>query len=184
VGESYVQEAVAKLPRVLAQLEAAGTPPPRRHFVGRLQRNKARDAVRWFDVIQSVDRAALAQEIGRRAEAAGRDLDVLLQVNLAGELQKAGAPPEALPELLGVCAAQRRLRVVGLMTLPPASPDPEQSRPFFARLRALSDDLRRSEAGADLVQLSMGMSADFEVAIEEGATLVRVGTALFGPREV
>jgi hypothetical protein len=181
VGESYVQEAAAKQPRVHELL--APSPPPRWHLVGRLQRNKVRAALALFDVIHSVDRPALAEELSRRAAALGRRVELCLQVDLAGEPQKGGAPPEALAELLDLCARLPSLAAVGLMTVPPLHPDPEASRPHFARLRQLRDRLRERASGAALRELSMGMSADFETAIEEGATWVRVGTALFGARE-
>ncbi len=181
VGESYVQEAARKLPELEALLAETGTTPPRRHFVGRLQSNKARDAVRLFDVIESVDRLDLALELERRAAAASRRLDALLQVDLAGEPSKGGAAPAELARLFEAVAKLERLRVRGLMAVPPASDDPERSRPWFAKLRELRDAL--GAGGAELRELSMGMSADFEIAIEEGATWVRVGTALFGPRE-
>ena len=181
VGESYVQEAARKLPELEALLAGSGTAPPRRHFVGRLQRNKARDAVRLFDVIESVDRLDLALELERRAAAASRSLDALLQVDLAGEPQKGGVAPAGLAGLLDALGRLERVRVRGLMAIPPASDDPERSRPWFAKLRELRDAL--GAGGAGLRELSMGMSADFEIAIEEGATWVRVGTALFGPRE-
>jgi len=183
LGESYVQEARETIPAVTALL-ASGRPPapPRWHLVGRLQRNKAREAVALFDAVQSLDRPALARELARRAEAAGRRLPVLLQVDLCGEPQKGGVAPEALEELLELCAALPSLEVQGLMTIPAATDDPEASRPVFARLRQLRDALRLRPAGGGLRHLSMGMSADFEVAVEEGATLVRVGTAIFGPR--
>lgn len=183
VGENYVQEAAAKLPEIRKGLEAAGLAAPRCHFVGRLQSNKARDAVRLFDVVESVDRPSLARELSRRAEAREQRLPVLVQVDLAGEAAKGGTSPEELPALLELCAGLPGLSVEGLMAVPPASPDPEASRPFFARLRELRDAMRGSATEAGLRELSMGMSADFEVAIEEGATWVRVGTALFGPRE-
>jgi len=188
LGESYVQEAREKIPAVAARLGSGGGPsggspvPPRWHLVGRLQRNKAREAVALFDAVQSVDRPALARELARRAEAAGRRLPVLLQVDLSGEPQKGGVAPEALEELLELCAALPSLEVQGLMTIPAATDDPEASRPVFARLRELRDALRPRPGGGALRHLSMGMSADFEVAVEEGATLVRVGTAIFGPR--
>jgi hypothetical protein len=181
VGESYVQEAAAKQPRVHELLGA--TAPPRWHLVGRLQRNKAGAALRLFDVIHSVDRSPLAEELSRRAVAAGRRIEVCLQVDLAGELQKGGAPPEAVADLLDLCAALPGLAVVGLMTVPPLQTDPEASRPYFACLRRLRDRLRERASGAGLRELSMGMSADLEPAVEEGATWVRVGTALFGARE-
>ncbi len=180
VGESYVQEAGSKIPQVEARLE--GRPGPRWHLVGRLQRNKAREAVRRFQLVHSVDRLALARELARHVTPAGR-LEVLLQVDLSGEPQKGGVDPDALPELLAGCAALPELRVSGLMTIPAAAPDPESSRSAFARLRALRDRLAASPEGRTLRELSMGMSQDYEVAIEEGATMVRIGTAIFGPRE-
>ncbi len=183
LGENYVQEAAAKIPAVHRDLADGDTLQPRWHFVGRLQRNKAREAVRLFDVVQGVDRDALARELDRRADGDGRTLDVLLQVDLCGEPQKGGTDPAALPKLLALCDALPCLRVVGLMTMPEADPDPERSRPAFRALRALRDELRSAPGGRALRELSMGMSADFEIAIEEGATVVRVGTALFGPRE-
>jgi pyridoxal phosphate enzyme (YggS family) len=182
VGENYLQEAQAKQPALAAALARLGAAPPRRHFVGRLQRNKARGVAQGFDCVHSVDRPELADALGRHAAAAGRRLDVLLQVDLAGEPQKGGAAPDALPELLSACARQPALRAVGLMHVPPADPDPERARPHFAALRALRDRLRAQPAGSELRELSMGMTADFEVAIEEGATIIRVGTALFGAR--
>jgi len=183
LGESYVQEAREKIPAVATQLASSGSPaPPRWHLVGRLQRNKAREAVALFDAVQSVDRPSLARELARRAEAAGRRLPVLLQVDLSGESQKGGVAPGALDDLLDLCAALPSLEVQGLMTIPAPAEDREQARPVFARLRELRDALRTRPGSGGLRHLSMGMSADFEVAVEEGATLVRVGTALFGPR--
>ena len=181
LGENYVQEARAKAD-ALARLLGAGGPHPRWRLIGRLQRNKARDAVALFEAVETLDRAELAAELDRRAADAGRSLEVLLQVNLSEEAQKGGAAAEELPALLAACADLPHLRVAGLMTVPAASSDPEAALPVFARLRALAAALRDVPGGAGLRELSMGMSADFEVAIEEGATLVRVGTALFGPR--
>ncbi len=178
-GESFVQEARAKIPEARALLEGSGA-SLRWHFVGRLQRNKARFAVELFDCVESLDRSELADELSRRAEARERALPVLLQVNLSGEPQKGGAGPADLPALLAHCRGLPGLAVRGLMTVPAAGEDPEAARPAFARLRELRDAQEQPEA---LPELSMGMSADFEVAVEEGATLVRVGTALFGPRE-
>ncbi len=182
VAENYVQEALGKIPAVKRLLEPRGVPMPHWHFVGRLQRNKARDVVRWFDVVETLDRVGLGEELERRAVREGRRLDVFLQVNLSDEPQKGGSPPEALPELLAASDTWRHLRPVGLMAIPAATDDPEATRPAFARLRALRDALRGQRGGASLTGLSMGMSGDFEVAIEEGATHVRVGTAIFGPR--
>jgi len=183
VGESFAQEAREKLPRVQALLAERGLAAPCWHFVGRLQRNKARLVAPFADCVESVDRESLAVELDRRAAAAGRSLEVCLQVNLSGEPQKGGASPEQLPTLLRCVAALPQLRPVGLMGVPAADPDPERARPAFARLRALRERLCREPEGHTLQVLSMGMSADFEVAIEEGASWIRVGTALFGPRE-
>jgi pyridoxal phosphate enzyme (YggS family) len=177
-----VQEARAKIPRV-AELRGPGAAPLVWHYVGRLQSNKAKHAAALFDQVESVDRAELARALDRHAAALGRVLDVLLQVNVSGEAQKGGAEPGALPELAAAVAACASLRLRGLMAVPAASEDPEAARPAFARLRELRDALCRTAPGLTLPELSMGMSADFEVAIEEGATIVRVGTALFGPRE-
>ena len=183
VAENFAQEARDKMPQVAALLRETGTPAPRWHFIGRLQRNKARYVARLFDCVESVDRIELARELDHRAILAGRRLDVLIQVNLRGEDQKGGVDPDRVGQLLEECRSCERIRVTGLMTVPPASEDPEASRPVFAALRELRSELRRSPGGDTLRELSMGMSADFEVAIEEGATIARVGTAIFGPRE-
>jgi hypothetical protein len=167
LGENRVQEARAKI-------EALGRPVPW-HLIGPLQTNKAKDAARLFDWIHSVDRLELAQELGRRARALGRTADALLEVNVGEEPQKSGVAPAELKRLLDTIAPLAGIRVRGLMAIPPAAEQAEQSRPHFRRLRELRD-------AAGLEHLSMGMSADFEVAIEEGATMVRVGTAIFGPR--
>jgi len=167
LGENRVQEAKEKI-------EALGHPVPW-HLIGHLQTNKARDAVRLFDCVQSVDRLELAKELDRRAAAVDRTLDALLEVNLAEEPQKGGARPDEVKALLDDIAALPRIRIRGLMAIPPAATDAEATRPHFRRLRALRD-------AAGLEHLSMGMSADYEVAVEEGATIVRVGTAIFGAR--
>jgi len=164
LGENRVQEAKEKI-------EALARPVPW-HLIGSLQTNKARDAARLFDWIHSVDRLELAQELSRRAE---RVLNILLQVNLGDEPQKGGVTAAELKRLHEVVAALPNLKVRGLMAIPPATEQPEQARPFFRQLRELREQL-------GLEHCSMGMSADFEVAIEEGATMVRVGTAIFGPR--
>jgi pyridoxal phosphate enzyme (YggS family) len=167
LGENRVQEAREKI-------EAIGHPVPW-HLIGSLQTNKAKDAVRLFDWIHSVDRLELAQELSRRAHLAERTVNILLQVNLGDEPQKGGVAPTELKRLCEAVAGLPGLRVRGLMAIPPAAPLPEDTRPHFRTLRALRD-------GLGLEHLSMGMSADYEVAIEEGATMVRVGTAIFGPR--
>ena len=173
IGENYLQEAAAR--------RSGFTERPRWHFIGRIQTNKARRVADLFDVVHTLDRAELGDALERGAAAAGRTLDALVQVNVSGEAHKGGAAPERVAALLEASAAWPHLRVVGLMAIPAASDDPERVRPAFAALRQLRDRLRT--AHPTLTQLSMGMSGDFEVAIEEGATIIRVGTALFGPRE-
>lgn len=181
-GENYAQELLAKVDEVAA---AAPDLRPRWHFIGPLQSNKVRKVVAAGALIHTVDRPALVAELAREAARRGPDarpVELLVEVNLGDEAQKAGVSEADLPALLDLVAAHPGLRCVGLMAIPPEG-EPEQTRPYFARLRQL---LRREAAtarpGVDLVHLSMGMSADFEVAIEEGATMVRVGTAIFGPR--
>ena len=171
-GENKVQEARGKI-------ESLGRGVW--HLIGHLQSNKAKEAVRLFDSIDSVDRAELAEEINARADALGKTQDVLLQVNIAGESTKFGCAPDAARGLAEAINALPRLTLRGLMTIAPYSPDAEKSRPHFAGLRILRDQIE-AETGLKLPVLSMGMSGDFAVAIEEGSTAVRVGTALFGER--
>jgi pyridoxal phosphate enzyme (YggS family) len=177
LGENRVQEADAKIQEV-------GRGAARWHLIGHLQANRARHAVQLFDLIHSLDAVALAERLDRLCEEAGRDeLPVLIQVDLGGEATKSGASEDSLDELASAVGACRRLRLAGLMTLPPFFEDVERVRPFFRRLRELRDRLgERGSFGAERGELSMGMSHDYEVAIEEGATLVRVGTAIFGER--
>jgi pyridoxal phosphate enzyme (YggS family) len=172
-GENKVQEAKAKIPLCPSRL--------RWHFIGHLQSNKCRDTIGLFEMIQSVDSLPLAQEISKRAGQAARTLPVLLEVNVAGEASKFGYPPERLLAELKAIGALPRIEIHGLMAVPPWSAEPEKSRPHFRRLRELKLECERV-LGIPLPHLSMGMSDDFEVAIEEGATMVRIGTALFGPR--
>ena len=172
-GENKVQEAKAKIPLCSGKL--------RWHFIGHLQSNKCRDAVTLFQMIHSVDSFSLAQEISKRADEAAKTMPVLLEVNLAGEASKFGYQPQALLAELNRINALPRIEVQGLMTVPPWTPDAEISRPLFRQLRGLKQECEQV-LGAPLPHLSMGMSGDFEVAIEEGATIVRIGTALFGPR--
>ncbi|HEX8071670.1 MAG TPA: YggS family pyridoxal phosphate-dependent enzyme [Pyrinomonadaceae bacterium] len=176
-GENRVQEAETKVP----ELAGAGA---RWHLIGHLQSNKARKAVQLFDVLHTVDSAALVARLERLCAEEGRDeLPVLAQVALAREATKAGAGAAALAAIVEACAACARVRLTGLMTLPPFYEDAEQVRPYFRRLRALRDEWRaRGAFGPTGGELSMGMTHDFEVAVEEGATLVRVGTAIFGAR--
>jgi len=175
VGENRVQEAAAKRPLV---------PPARWHLIGPLQRNKAGRALETFDVIHTVDRPRLAERLERLLEERWprRRLPVLLEVNVGREPQKAGVLPEEAAELARLVAGLAHLELVGLMAIPPYDPRPEASRPHFAALARLRAELEQA-LGAPLPHLSMGMSHDFEVAVEEGATIVRVGTAIFGPRE-
>jgi len=174
LGENRVQEAVAKRPAV---------PPATWHLIGPLQRNKAAAALATFDVIHTVDRAEIADRLQLLLERdwPGRRQRVLLEVNVGREPQKAGALPEEAQALATTILGHDRLELIGLMAIPPFGDDPEASRPHFRALRALRDRLR-DDLGRELPQLSMGMSLDFEVAIEEGATMVRVGTAIFGER--
>ncbi|MGH0034867.1 MAG: YggS family pyridoxal phosphate-dependent enzyme [Myxococcota bacterium] len=185
LGENYVQETRDVRPRVEARLDP-GLPRPRWSLLGVLQRNKARAALELFELFEALDREKLARELDRRAAQAGRGpespLPLLVQVNLSREPQKGGVAEEGLAPLLEACAGLAAVRVIGLMTVPAPTPDPEGARPAFARLRELRDRCRALPGGAHLGELSMGMSADFEVAVEEGATRVRIGTALFGAR--
>ena len=183
VGENFAQEAREKIPAVDGALAEAGHPRPSWHFIGRLQRNKARLIVPLVECVQSVDRLSLARELDRRAGERDRPLEIMLQVNLSAETTKGGVAPDALPTLLRDCAALPHLRVVGLMAIPAPSADSEKAHEPFRRLRELRDGLSDQSGGEDLVHLSMGMSGDFEIAIAEGATVIRIGTALFGARE-
>lgn len=175
-GENFVQEAVEKIPLL--------DPSIRWHFIGRLQGNKARQAARLFAMVETVDRLKLAVELNRHAAACGRTLDILVQVNVGREPQKSGIAPQNVEQLLAELAMLRHLRVRGLMTIPPYAEDPEQSRPFFRELKQLAIRCSARNLFADNTSavLSMGMSGDYPVAIEEGATLLRVGTAIFGER--
>jgi pyridoxal phosphate enzyme (YggS family) len=150
-------------------------------LIGHLQSNKAKDAVRLFDSIDSVDRGDLAEEINHRADALGKTQNVLLQVNIARESTKFGCAPEAARALAEAINALPRLCLNGLMTIAPYSPEPEKSRPYFASLRQLRAQIE-TDTGLRLPVLSMGMSGDFIIAVEEGSTCVRIGTALFGER--
>jgi pyridoxal phosphate enzyme (YggS family) len=177
IGENRVQEAEGKISEI-------GRDAARWHLVGHLQANKARRAVNLFDVIHSLDSLDLAQRLDRLCLEEGREkLAVLVQVDLGHEETKSGVDESELTHLVENFGPLDRLELTGLMTLPPFFDDPEQSRPFFRRLRQLRDDLAaRGAFGGGKGELSMGMTNDFEVAIEEGATMVRVGTAIFGER--
>lgn len=174
-GENRVQEGVAKAPALPADVEW--------HLFGPLQTNKAKAALRLYTLFHAVDREKAAKALDDEARALGRTARALLEVNVGGEQSKHGFPLDGLAERIAPLAALERLEIVGLMTIPPPADAPERARPDFRRLRELRDELNlRPEWNGRLVELSMGMSDDFEVAIEEGATYVRVGTLLFGAR--
>src|SRR6516225_8208774 len=172
-GESRVQEARAKIPELPSNL--------RWHFVGHLQKNKIRHALPLFELFHSVDSLVLAQEMDRIAADEGMHPRVLLEVNVAGEGSKFGFAPDKLREQMEALLALQRLSILGLMTIPPLADEAEVSRRYFVQLRELRDRLQ-TEFHVDLPQLSMGVTQDFPIAVEEGATLVRVGTAIFGER--
>lgn len=173
-GESYVQEALEKQ-QALEDIDVSW------HFIGGLQTNKAKFVVGAFDLVHSVDKPKLARTLHNRAEAAGVVQDVLVQVNLAGETQKRGAGEEEAMRLAEKVLSLDALRLRGLMVMPPFFDDPEASRPYFAGLRRLAETIRQ-RLRVDLPHLSMGMTNDFVQAVAEGATIVRVGTRIFGPR--
>ncbi len=174
LGENRVQEAASRI-------ESLGRDAAHWHMVGHLQRNKVGRAVELFDLIHSVDSAELAQALARRARSVGGSIAVLIEVNVGGEPSKFGVTPEALDPLAETVASLEGLSLEGLMTVAPPAPEPEQARPWYASLRELRERAER-RIGRPMPQLSMGMSGDFEVAIEEGATMVRVGTTIFGSR--
>jgi pyridoxal phosphate enzyme (YggS family) len=173
LGENYVQEAEKKI-------EALGKPVCW-HFIGHLQSNKVRYAVRLFDVIHSIDSIPLAEELNRRAEQPDRVIKVMIEVNLSKEATKFGTDEEKVLNLAKRIQSSKHLSLEGLMTMPPYFDSPEMSRPYYVALRELKE--RMTKEGIPMKELSMGMSNDFEIAIEEGATYVRVGTAIFGPRK-
>jgi pyridoxal phosphate enzyme (YggS family) len=176
VGENYVQELLAK------RRDLAGA-AVRWHFIGHLQSNKARNIAEWIHMIHAVDSAALAVEIDRRAAKAGRIIECLMEVNTTGEGTKFGAAPGQVATLVKSLASCDSISLAGLMTIGPFLPDPEGSRPMFRRLRELKDEIGSlGQTNVTMRHLSMGMTGDFEVAIDEGATLIRIGTAIFGPR--
>ena len=172
-GENKIQEAKAKIPLCSSRLKW--------HFIGHLQTNKARDAVELFEMVQSVDSLYLAEELNKRAEQVAKRLPVLLEINVVGEASKFGYRPDKLRGELDQLNALPRLEIHGLMTVPPWTKDPEEVRPIFRQMRELKEECEQ-KLGAPLPHLSMGMTGDFEIAIEEGTTMVRIGTALFGER--
>jgi len=175
MGENYVQEAKRKIETMNVDVKW--------HMIGHLQSNKAKYAVRLFDMIHSVDRLGLATELDKRSAAVGLVTTVLVEVNVSGEESKSGISAEEAPALVRKIASFDNLSIRGLMTMPPWFEDPENARPYFVALRELRDRIVAEKIpGVDLCELSMGMSADYRVAVEEGATIVRIGTAIFGPR--
>jgi hypothetical protein len=175
LGENYVQEARDIIARVERQVAW--------HFIGHLQSNKAKYAVALFSMVHSVDRLSLAEALDQEAHKRSKILPVLIQINISGEESKSGINPQGTLQLLERIAGLQHLCVQGLMTMPPWFDDPEDARPYFISLRKLREELAEKKIpGVSLQELSMGMSGDFEVAIEEGATLVRIGTAIFGSR--
>src|SRR5208337_1862760 len=176
-GENRVQEAQKKIPALKSDVSDSGI---EWHLIGHLQKNKAKYAVPLFDLIHTIDSVELAEEINRQAEKIDKIQKVLVQVKLSGEETKHGVSEEGLVPLLKRVKGMNNLNLKGLMAIPPFFEDPEKTRPYFRRLRELIETAEK--AGCNLTELSMGMSNDFEVAIEEGATMVRIGTALFGER--
>lgn len=174
-GENYIQEAVKKVETLNEKVSW--------HFIGHLQSNKAKYAVGKFDLIESVDSLKLCTEIDRQASLKGIAQDILLEVNISGEESKYGFTAESLPENISEISKLGNIKVKGLMTIPPFSENPEDSRQYYSSLRDLINNLNsRKIRGIEMTELSMGMSSDYEVAIEEGATMVRVGTLIFGGR--
>jgi pyridoxal phosphate enzyme (YggS family) len=176
IGHNYVQEAEAQaLIKEEAHVEF--------HMIGHLQKNKAGKAVTLFDLVETVDNEKIASALDRRAGSEGRVIGVMIQVSLAGETQKSGVERADIEQLIQAIRGMPHLKLKGLMTMPPFFDQPERARPYFAQLRELRDQLIDSGSlTREMSELSMGMTGDFEVAVEEGSTLVRIGTALFGPR--
>ncbi len=175
-GENYIQEARQKI-EALYDLDVKW------HFIGHLQTNKAKYAVRLFDLIHSVDSLKLAKTLNKEAAKIGKRQPVLVQVNISGEETKSGVAPDHVMELLQEIANLENISVQGLMTMPPFFDDPAKARPYFRQLRRLARQVDQARIpGINMAELSMGMTGDFEAAIEEGATLVRIGTAIFGRR--
>lgn len=175
LGENYVQEARDKIAAIGSRAQW--------HMIGHLQTNKAKYVITLFDYVHSVDRMELAQELDKRAGLINRKLNVLIEVNVSGEKSKSGIPADDAPALIKQMAGLENLAMRGLMTMAPYSNNPENARPYFSALRNLRDNISRQQiSGIPMEELSMGMTDDFEVAIEEGATIIRIGRAIFGKR--
>jgi PLP dependent protein len=181
-GENRVQEAVAKYKELEAELGREPATELRWHFVGRLQRNKVKYLVGWVDLIHSLDRAELAAEIGNRAASNGAPQEVLAEVNVSGDRGRGGVMPDDLAPLLEAASSVPGVTVTGLMAMAPIVGSPQEARPFFRRVARLRDETVARFPQLGIRHLSMGMSQDYEIAVEEGATLVRVGEAIFGRR--
>jgi pyridoxal phosphate enzyme (YggS family) len=176
IGENYVQEAAAAFTEIGREV--------RWHFIGHLQKNKVKHAVEIFDMIETVDSEALASEIDKRSAAAGKMMEVLIEVNSGREPQKSGAMPEAVPALAGYIASLANVELKGLMTMGPLTGEPEDSRRYFVETKKVFDELKAAGIpGVEMKYLSMGMTGSYRVAIEEGANLVRIGTGIFGDRK-
>lgn len=177
VGENYVQELLEKRVALVEK-------DIRWHFIGHLQSNKVKNIAGWIHLIHAVDNVGLAREIDRRVVQANRVLDILIEVNTTGEQSKFGIKPEATVEFVKSLSEFQHIRIAGLMTIGPFLPDPEGSRLMFRTLRLLKDEIAQlNQPNVEMKHLSMGMTGDFEVAIDEGATIVRIGTAIFGKRK-
>jgi pyridoxal phosphate enzyme (YggS family) len=177
IGESYIQEAKRKIEKMGRNIEW--------HMIGYLQSNKAKYAVRLFDMIHSVDRMDLAHELDKRAKAADRVMKILIEVNVSGEESKSGVPRKDTIQLIRDVASLNNLSIQGLMTMPPWFDEPEDARPYFIALRELRDRIiDENMERVEMRELSMGMSGDYEVAVEEGSTIVRVGRSIFGERPI
>lgn len=176
-GENYIQEAISKI-------ESVSKNETKWHFIGHLQKNKAKYAVRLFDLIHTVDSEALAYELSKYAAKIGKIQNILIQVRIGDEDSKSGVLPENASELAIKISELENIRLVGLMTIPPHTEDPDEARGYFRQLRQIAEEIEsKNIPGVTMKELSMGMSDDFEIAISEGATLVRVGTAIFGERQ-
>lgn len=177
IGENYVQE-------LLQKRSSLNDEQIRWHFIGHLQSNKVRQIVDWIHLIHAVDTVQLATEVNHRARTANRTVDILLEVNTTGERSKFGLQPDRTVEFVKELTSLENIRICGLMTVGPFLPDPEGSRPMFRQLRVLRDEISRlHQPNVSMRHLSMGMTGDFEVAIDEGATILRIGTAIFGSRK-
>lgn len=176
-GENYLQEAIPKITALPVDI--------RWHFIGHLQSKKAKDAVQHFDMIETVDRFKVARLIAKQLTELDKTMSILIQVNASGEEQKSGVAYDEAVDLVSSLQDLENIHVAGLMTMPPFNTDPEMSRPYFRKLADLAEKMKKKGllGSRNQVELSMGMSGDFEVAVEEGATLIRVGTAIFGERQ-